>query len=107
TGAVLRLPYFLALKAEALHLANRSSEALDAIRVAEALAERSEGRWWCAEMHRLRGVFLTAIDADQTEIEASFCEAIRTAKKQKSISLAARAEATFAEYRRQRAERKI
>jgi predicted ATPase len=103
TGAVLRLPYFLALKAEALNLANRSSEALDAIKVAEALAERSEARWWCAEMHRLRGVFLTAIDADQTEIEASFCEAIRTAKKQKSISLAARAEATFAEYRRQRA----
>ena len=103
TGAVLRLPYFLALKAEALHLANRSSEALEAIKVAEALAERSEGRWWCAEMHRLRGVFLTAIGADDTEIEASFCEAIRTAREQKSISLAARAEATYAEYRRQRA----
>jgi predicted ATPase len=103
TGAVLRLPYFLALKAEALHLANRSSEALEAIKVAEALAERSEGRWWCAEMHRLRGVFLTAIGADDTEIEASFCEAIRTAREQKSISLAARAEATYAAYRRQRA----
>jgi predicted ATPase len=103
TGAVLRLPYFLALKAEALHLANRSSEALEAIKVAEALAERSEGRWWCAEMHRLRGVFLTAVGAGEAQIEASFCAAIRIAKEQKSVSLAKRAEATYAEYRRQKA----
>jgi hypothetical protein len=47
-------PYFFALKAEALHLAGRTSEALEAIREAEALATRSEGRWWCAEMYRLR-----------------------------------------------------
>ena len=99
----LRLPYFLALKAEALHLADRTSEALEAIREAEALAERSEGRWWCAEMHRLRGVFLAAMGADETQIEASFCAAIRIAKEQKSISLAKRAEATYAEYRRQKA----
>ena len=73
SGAVLRLPYFLALKAEALHLANRTAEALEAIREAEAMAERSEGRWWCAELHRLRGVFLTAIGGEETQIEASFC----------------------------------
>jgi hypothetical protein len=66
------------------------------------LAERSEERWWCAELHRLRGVFLAAMGADETQIKASFCEAIRTAKQQKSISLATRAEASYAEYRRQR-----
>ena len=44
TGAVLGLPYFLALKAEALYLADRTSEALEAINEAEALAERSEQR---------------------------------------------------------------
>ena len=88
TGAVLRLPYFLALKAEALHFADRTSEALEAIGEAEALAERSEGRWWCAEMHRLRGVFLTAMGAEETKIQASFCAAIKTAKEQKSVSLA-------------------
>jgi hypothetical protein len=48
-------------------------------------------------------VFLAAIGAEETQIEASFCEAIRTAREQKSISLAARAEATYAEYRRQKA----
>ena len=99
----LAVPYWLALKAEALHLAQRTSEALEAISEAEAIAERSEERDWCAELHRLRGVFLTAMGADETQIEASFCEAIRTAKEQKSISLAKRAEATYAEYRRQKA----
>ena len=97
------VPFFLALKAEALHLADRTSEALEAIREAEALVERSEERWWCAELHRLRGVFLAAIGADETQIEASFCEAIRIAKEQKSVSLEKRAEATYAEYRRQKA----
>jgi adenylate cyclase len=103
TGAALRLPYFLALKAEALYFAGRTTEALDAIREAETLAERSEGRWWYAEMHRLRGVFLAAIGADEAQIEASFGEAIRIAKEQKSVSLEQRAEATYAEYRRQKA----
>jgi hypothetical protein len=48
-------------------------------------------------------VFLTAIGADETQIEASFSAAISTAKRQKSIALAKRAEATYAEYRRQKA----
>jgi hypothetical protein len=100
---MLMVPGILALKAEALHLANRTSEALEAIREAEALAERSEERWYCAELHRLRGVFLAALGADETQIEASFCEAVRIAKKQKSVSLEKRAEATYAEYRRQKA----
>ena len=103
TGAMLHVPYFLALKAEALHLADRTSEALEAISEAEAVVERSEERHWCAELHRLRGVFLAALGADETQIEASFRAAISTAKEQKSISLEKRAEATYAEYRRQKA----
>ena len=100
---MLRLPYFLALKAEAFHLTHRTREALEAIKEAEGLVERFEERWWCAELHRLKGVFLTALDADETQIEASLCAAIRIAKRQKSISLEKRAEASYAEYRRQKA----
>jgi hypothetical protein len=48
-------------------------------------------------------VFLTAIGAKETQIAASFCEAISIAKEQKSISLEKRAEGTYAEYRRQKA----
>jgi hypothetical protein len=48
-------------------------------------------------------VFLTAIGADEAQIEASFSAAIRIAKEQKSISLEKRAEGAYAEYRRQKA----
>jgi predicted ATPase len=102
TGAVLVLPPHLARKAEALYLANRTSEALEAIEEAVALAQRFEHRYWCAELHRLRALFLSALCAEQTQIEASFSEAIRIAKEQKSSSLEKRAEATYAEYRRQK-----
>jgi len=102
-GSMLMMPLYLALKAEALYLADRTSEALKAILEAEALAEEREERWWCAELHRLCGVFLTAINAEETKIEASFQAAIRTAMEQKSVSLEKRAEATYAEYQRQKA----
>jgi tetratricopeptide (TPR) repeat protein len=103
TGAVLHLPHWLALKAEALHLAGRTSEALKAVNEAEKVVERSEERQRSAELHRLRGVFLATLGADEAQIEASFCAAINTAREQKSVSLEKRAEATYAEYRRQKA----
>ena len=101
-GSMLRMPYYLALKAEALYLANHTPEALERIQEAEGVVERFEERGSCAELHRLRGVFLATLGADETQIEASFCAAISTARQQKSISLAKRAEATYAEYRRQK-----
>jgi len=54
-------------------------------------------------LHRLRGVFLATLGADETQIEASFFAAIRIAKEQKAVSLQKRAEATCAEYHRQKA----
>jgi adenylate cyclase len=103
TGAVLGLTGSLALKAEALHLADRTSEALKAINEAVAIAERFEHRYFNAELHRLRGVFFAALGAEELQIEASFCEAIRIAREQKSVSLEKRAGVTYAEYRRQKA----
>ena len=91
------------MKAEALYFANRISEAVEAIEEAKAAAQRSGVRLWSAELHRLRGLFLAAIGGDQKEIEGPFREAIRIAKQQKSVSLEKRAEATYAEYRRQKA----
>jgi predicted ATPase len=102
TGSVLALSVHLARKAEALHLAGRTSEALEAINEAKAIAERFEHRYLSAELHRLHGVFLATLGADELQIKASFCEAVRIAKEQKSVSLEKRAEATYAEYRRQK-----
>ena len=104
-GAILATPFFLALKAQAFHLANRACEALEAINEAEALVERSGARLWSAELHRLRGMFLAAIGAEETQIEGSFCTAIRIAREQKSVSLAKRAEESYAGYRQQKRKR--
>ena len=103
TDTVLGLPTHIGRKTEAVHLAGRTSEALETINEVEALAERFENRYWSAELHRLRGVFLAALGADESQIEASFQAAIRIAKEQKSVSLGKRAEATYAEYQRQKA----
>jgi predicted ATPase len=103
TGSILIMPFHLTLKAKAFYLANHTTKALEAIGEAEALIARSEECWWCAELHRLRGVFLTTTGADETQIGVSFRAAIRIARKQKSISLEKRAESTYAEYRKQRA----
>ena len=99
TGTVLAMSGHLATKAAALHLADHTSEALEAINEAEAIAQRFEHGYCRAKLHRLRGVLLAALGADENQIEASFCEAIRIAKEQKSVSLEKGAEATYAEYR--------
>ena len=50
SGTMLRMPHYLALKAEALDLADRTSEALEAIAEAEKVVERFEEREYCAEL---------------------------------------------------------
>jgi hypothetical protein len=105
TGSILVTPCWLALKAEALHLASRTSEALAAIAEAVTVAQRTEERESFAELHRLRGVFLANLGRDAVQIETSFQTSIRIAKEQKSVSLATRAEASYAEYQRQRGAR--
>jgi hypothetical protein len=63
------------------------------------LVKKTGERWYQAELHRLRGVFLAAIGGDEWQIEASFCDAMETAKQQKSASLTARSEPAYREYR--------
>ena len=55
---------WLALKPESLMWADRTSEALEAIKEAAALAERLEISGGMPKLHRLRGVFLTTVGAD-------------------------------------------
>jgi hypothetical protein len=106
-GSMLGMSFYLAVKAEALHLADRTSEALAAIEEAKMFTERLENYWWSAELYRLRGVFLADTGADEAQIDTSFREAISIANEQKSILLKKRAEATYAEYRSRRGIRTI
>jgi adenylate cyclase len=105
TGGMRGVAYWLAVKAEALHIAARTPEALETIQQTEALAESLDEGWWRAELQRLRGVFLASLGAEEAQVEAAFREAIATAQQQKSMPLENRAEATYAEYRRQKASR--
>jgi serine/threonine protein kinase/tetratricopeptide (TPR) repeat protein len=102
SGSLLGMLSMLGLKAEALQLAGRTSEALEAINEAEALVEASGGSWWCAELSRLRAIFLIELGAEETRIEEAFAKALKIAKQQKSVALAARAEATYAKYQQEK-----
>jgi hypothetical protein len=66
------------------------------------VAKRTEERESLAELHRLRGIFLAGLGRDAVQIETSFQTSIRIAEGQKSVSLAIRAEASYAEYQRQK-----
>ena len=103
SGTIQAAAYYLWLKAQALYLANRTPEALEAIKEADALIEKYEEYDMRSGLYWLRGLFLAALGAEETQIEASFSEAISTAKEQKSVSLEKCAEATYAEYQRQKA----
>ena len=99
TGSVLGLPHLLGMKAEALHLAGRATEALEALGEAETLAERFENRYWCAELHRLRAVFLTAMVQMTLKFTLLSVKPSARQNQQKSVSLAMRAEASYARNR--------
>jgi hypothetical protein len=60
--------YFLSLKAEALHFADRTSEALEMLNEAIALIEASGALCWSAPFYRLRGVFLSKLGADELKL---------------------------------------
>jgi hypothetical protein len=70
---------------------------------AKTFVERYQQHWWSAELHRLSGIFLAAIDGNQARIQATFFKAISIAKDQGSISLRVRAEASEVAFRRQEA----
>jgi serine/threonine protein kinase len=100
TIGAIQIPSWLLLKADALHLADRTAEALEAIEEAQAHIEIYGERWHLSELYRLRALLFAATGGDNTKIEDSFRAAISTAKQQKSLSLEKRAEASYAEYHR-------
>jgi hypothetical protein len=100
SGAVEFCPLCMLRKALAGKAESGESSAADTV---VSISEEITRRLVRAELYRLRGVFLASIGADELQIDASFCEALRVAREQKSISLEKRADATYAEYRRQKA----
>ena len=68
----MRLPYYRALLAEACGWTGRIDEALQTLADAFAEVEKTEERWWEAELHRLRGEILRS-EAINRHVEAETC----------------------------------
>jgi DNA-binding SARP family transcriptional activator/predicted ATPase len=96
TGARLRLPYYLALLADA-HLRTGETDAgLEVVEEGLSQSRETNERWWDAELHRLRGALLLAGGAEAAEAEAAFRRALEIARGQRAKSLELRAARTLA-----------
>ena len=95
-GARFYLPYFLALTAEVCGELNSIDDALALIAEALDLVNRTGDRWYEAELHRLRGEFLTL--RDSSSAKKSFETAIEIARNQEAKSLELRATISLARH---------
>jgi predicted ATPase len=92
TGASLRLPYYLALLAEACGRTGQASEGLSLLAEALAQAHKTGESWTAAELHRLKGELLLSVSADNhTEAEGWFHQALAIARRQQAKALELRA----------------
>jgi predicted ATPase len=92
TGASLRLPYYLALLAEACGHTGQAAEGLTLLAEALAHAHKAGESWTEAEIHRLKGVLLLLLSADNhAEAEGCFHQALAVAHRQRAKSLGLRA----------------
>jgi DNA-binding winged helix-turn-helix (wHTH) protein/predicted ATPase len=90
-GADSGLPQYFAMAAEAYLRADQPQAGLDAIEEALALIERTDERWWEADLHRLHGELLLASGSPGGDAEACFLRAIEVARARKARALEERA----------------
>jgi predicted ATPase len=92
TGAALRLPYYLALLAEACGRTGQVAEGLTLLAEALTQAHKAGESWMETELHRLKGELLLSLSADHhTEAEGCFHQALAIARCQQAKSLELRA----------------
>jgi predicted ATPase len=96
TGARLRLPYYLALLADAHLRADRADAGLEVVEEALSVGRETNERWWDAELHRLRAELLLADGAEAGEAEAALGRSLEIARGQQAKSLELRAASTLA-----------
>ncbi len=91
-GGEVRRPLFLALLAEAYGGIGQIEKGLHVLAEALAAAEKTGGRFYEAELYRLKGELLVAYAAEpNAEAEACFHQALDIARRQQAKSLELRA----------------
>ena len=91
TGARSRLPYYLALLADAHLRGGHAEPGLALVEEALAVGRETSERWWDADLHRLRATLLLAGGAETAEAEAALGRALEIARGQGARSLELRA----------------
>jgi len=92
TGGEARLPYYLALLAEAHGQAGQAEAGLTLLAEALARAHNTGENWWKAELYRLQGELLLSLSADKyTGTETCFHQALDIARRQQAKALELRA----------------
>jgi predicted ATPase/DNA-binding SARP family transcriptional activator len=98
TGARLRLPYYLALLADAYLRARCPETGLKVVEEALSRSRETNERWWDAELHRLRAELLRVNGAETGETESALRRAIEIAREQRAKSLELRAAVALARH---------
>jgi predicted ATPase len=96
TGARVRLPYYLALLADAHLRADEAEAGLEVVEEGLTRARETNERWWDAELHRLRAELLLRGGAVAAEAEAALRRALEIARGQQARSLELRAACALA-----------
>jgi class 3 adenylate cyclase/predicted ATPase len=92
TGAEFLRPHQLALLAEACQHHGRDEEGLTALADALVLVDKTDERWWEAEVHRLNGESLwRQANPNAVKVELCFQKALGVARHQEAKSLELRA----------------
>lgn len=89
-GTMLYRPHFLAWLAEGYGKAGQAKQGLSVLAEALAQVEKTDERFYEAELYRLKGELLL-MQGDETEAEASFRNAIEVARRQQAKSWELRA----------------
>jgi class 3 adenylate cyclase/predicted ATPase len=105
TGAGLDFTFHLGFLGSAYTQAGRFEDAVEALDEGLAVAEKSDERFYEAELQRLKGELLLAESADPAAAEACFRQAIETAQRQQSKAWALRATMSLARLRQRQGRR--
>jgi predicted ATPase len=106
TGGEVRRPLFLALLAEAYGGVGESEEGLHVLAEALAAVEKTAGRFYEAELYRLKGELLRKqVLPDEEHAESCFRQALDVARRQEAKALELRAAMSLARLWQQQGKR--
>ena len=97
--------HWLALLAEAYGYAGQTHEGLNVLAEALAAVHNRAGRWWEAELYRLRGELLLHMGAQPEGAEACLQQALAVARRQQAKSLELRAAMSLSRLWQQQSQR--